>query len=978
MKEEFVAIVENIRHKEIVPFLQSLTAAQKKELIPVIKELEKKFFGNWQAINWQQQSTERRHLILLLSAFVCHKQSDFEKFMMSVWILDPVKLEEVINWYCPDWFSAFVDKMQSRGMLFHSFSYDTAMSLVARGCFVPSKELIARMLPNYIYEHRDKKNHFVPEKLLKYPATLDEHVWMLFEVDSNINTAGSWFVYDPEKGKQSHAGWIIVFKEFTASGKLDRGRVLRESLHASNRNFNKTASGWFIGLFDEMEPSKAELLSLQQELFTVLGSPHSKPVNTALQCIKKIMTEPAFALAGFLDCVPVLLSSNAKNVVSNTLMVLDKLAAKHADSRVTICSAVMQVFIHADDDLQARAAKIIVANKDHLDDALKAELSAYSSTLLATARQLLGELLHDTSKGVGADLSADTVYVTRKGEGMPLPVVESIDDLVFMMSQALDNNQSWHIDVLPAALIRWLPQLKGEGVARLEPALQRALKLMKQEINSTQGWLDHLLATFVIDVCKFLIISRGKDAAALDGLIVATRRAWEQQPFLQRIVEKAMSPLPNWETDIGKAIYHTHKQLLIAGMEKIRSGDPLPLLCTPTHEPGWLDPVVLVERLSLYQQAGQWPDGTDVQVAISRCNLDDTSDAILLAEKLLKGELLNLCLFLFGKQAEPQEPFIHQEAWMAASLALPVKQQYEAFASFSYYGKDFRYYTGQFDWEVFNGPFTNTRYDSKLGKNVPFADTIKQIRVHLPERVHVGEAAGKYLKRLFSGLLSKAPATTAAELIYERYRLHDHYIWGLENDIRRLLMLVPNNPEPFLALLLKRFLDKPVFGGEPEKRIIIAAVQALHEIWRRPGNMAHVFVGVCMLCSDKTAASVAGEIWLEQVAAGSIDNELLGKAIGLQLCVEFVPVKRFTDLVSQQMMRVSAQHNQALAVLLEHVVVELPATPIKNLKKVLELYFEVLDVNRVTLSNVIIKSKLQAWKKTAALQKIAGQLISKS
>jgi hypothetical protein len=78
------------------------------------------------------------------------------------------------------------------------------------------------------------------------------------------------------------------------------------------------------------------------------------------------------------------------------------------------------------------------------------------------------------------------------------------------------------------------------------------------------------------------------------------------------------------------------------------------------------------------------------------------------------------------------------------------------------------------------------------------------------------------------------------------------------------------------------------------------------------------------------------------------------------------------------MMRVSSLHNQALQVLLEHVVVELPATPIKNLKKVLEIYFEVMDVNKDMLNNVIIKSKLQDWKKTAALQKVAGQLISKS
>ena len=44
----------------------------------------------------------------------------------------------------------------------------------------------------------------------------------------------------------------------------------------------------------------------------------------------------------------------------------------------------------------------------------------------------------------------------------------------------------------------------------------------------------------------------------------------------------------------------------------------MPLLSTPTHQCGYLDPVVLVRRLARYQQKNVAPENYDVQLAISR------------------------------------------------------------------------------------------------------------------------------------------------------------------------------------------------------------------------------------------------------------------------------------------------------------------------------------------------------------------------
>lgn len=188
--------------------------------------------------------------------------------------------------------------------------------------------------------------------------------------------------------------------------------------------------------------------------------------------------------------------------------------------------------------------------------------------------------------------------------------------------------------------------------------------------------------------------------------------------------------------------------------------------------------------------------------------------------------------------------------------------------------------------------------------------------------------------------------------------------------------MMPNNPESFLAPVIRKALKYPTFFSESDKKFVIALLQLLHETWDDFGEMAHLFLATSMISSDKTAANIAAEIWVKATNAKKIDHVLLGKIIGIHQRIEFAPFKRFTDLFLQSMFKISPLHNQSAQIILENILAELPEEPVKNLKKLLEVYSELLNLNAAKLTDSRVQKKLECWQKNTGLSKLAKVSVS--
>ncbi|MEF9477745.1 DUF6493 family protein [Chryseobacterium sp. 1B4] len=121
-------------------------------------------------------------------------------------------------------------------------------------------------------------------------------------------------------------------------------------------------------------------------------------------------------------------------------------------------------------------------------------------------------------------------------------------------------------------------------------------------------------------------------------------------------------------------------------------------------------------------------------------------------------------------------------------------------------------------------------------------------------------------------------------------------------------------------------------------------------------------MGTIFLDSDKTIRETAANMWLEHVSGQIMDNARLGRVIGLHERLEWAPVKRLTDLIQHHMLNVSKNHNIALEELIFNILIQMD-TPVTNLKKILEIYHEVLALNHSeahhkVMRNLIIGKKI--------------------
>jgi hypothetical protein len=228
------------------------------------------------------------------------------------------------------------------------------------------------------------------------------------------------------------------------------------------------------------------------------------------------------------------------------------------------------------------------------------------------------------------------------------------------------------------------------------------------------------------------------------------------------------------------------------------------------------------------------------------------------------------------------------------------------------------------------------------------------------------------LKHFFTKLVHN-PAQQMEDTLYDKLSFKSTYVDYEANDIVRALSLAPRNQTPLIISVINTSLHCLSDSmAEGDKKLLIALLQQLYITWRDPGEMEYLLLGSCMLASSKTVAGIAAEIWMNAVSAGTIDSSKLGAVIGIHECIEMAPLKRLTDLISQQLFKVSNLHNLHLQLLIEAIFLQLGDEPVKGLKRLLEIYLELVTINNQPVGETL-KTRLNVWSKSASLQKLLKQ-----
>ncbi len=977
LEKELEEIV--LKEKDIIPFLKKLTPKDKRDLVPFLKKFKEKVFAHREikkkdkwgiSYTYEPTHSDKQRDLASKACFVCFNKTDAKRALISHQSVSDDYIDNIIPWYTPKWYGDLINEEMPWGL-----SYEKIMTLFKKELLQPSHALILARLPNAIveskWENNKNRSFYKPEVLHKYKETLDEHIWFLFEEESGINNYYNYLHLENYKGGNDI--WIDTIVNLTKEKKLDRKKVLIATIYSSTKGFNKTLSGWFFDLLIKLDPTTDEVLSLQNEFFAALNSPHSKVINTVLKYFKLVANQKKFKHKVFIENASILLNSETKSVVNSTLMILDKIAKTHKSSSISICKKAAEALINVDEKIQLRTAKLIEKYGNSKKQELLEEISLYADNIFHSSKEVLKEYI--ASKEEIEEEIYEVEEAKLLSEENKLPIYKSLDDLIFFVSQAIDNNEVYHIDLLLSYLPKLNVLLNKDNVAKLEPIFKRSLDLSMnfEGWNSQIGSLESEAAYYINDFSEILMNKYPLELQSFRKTKDQKIKKLKEDRFYKSRYKENLKEIEY--QSIPDYIYQIHHFLFIKSKSFIKRGLTLELLSTPTHEPCWVDPEVLIDRIISYEKSDEEINLYDMQIAFGRLPLGEFPvDISKKIEKINTEKIKNILKYHYGLIKFEKVYTDRPDLWIQSVISRNKNSEIAYFQE--QLSNTLEKERGAYSWDCKLRKETYKQYDYALGKDVLKTMARKELRFkNFNKKKKEPDSLISDIKNLFNKKKKQEHVVSIYEYMY--FKKEKYYTTIQPHDDVKFLFLSPNNPSMFLSNVIHNNLKESTFFDESSKKNMINLLKGLHEIWHRTDykETTYLFLATGLLCSDKVARELAAEIWIKGNSEEKVNNSLLGELIGKLELGEYAPLKRFTDLLTASLFNISKKHNEFLFSLLDNMIGNMNSVPVRGVKKLLEIFLELKHSFPQIEISESSKEKLSEWKETKTLKPIIAKLL---
>ncbi|MDO7875500.1 DUF6493 family protein [Hymenobacter sp. ASUV-10] len=809
---------------------------------------------------------------------------------------------------------------------------------------------------------------------------LREGLPLLFEFDTPADSVAT---YCHSLKPVEHLRWLDVLPELVESGHLERDWVLTNCLLALRRDFRRPLLTWFKEIFGALRPTLNERLARQSELVELLAHPLPLVVNFALDQLKDLWALDDFQPEALLLYADNLMTRpDLKTGLKTLFGGFDKLLKNNPAQAPALAGLYSAALAHPDAGVQERAAKGLVAllnpKKPLLDAAATAEAVAavegLGELLSTSARTLLAAWLRVTPAS-----AAETVSYASRLDFTPdisaataIAPVADWHELLFLTGQALQPDQ-------PAAQERWLDgllrlrtQYPPDHARQLRPYLLQALPYLLK--GKTEAETLDLLRNF----------NYGQGRVGQHDFLLALLLSWYggfAQPQLARV---RLAPQHQLYPDPLLALA---LQRLLATEKRLAAGGPaLPLLSTPSHAPHWVAPTALVARLQAYEAAATAPDVADLVLALSRLAWSAPADAAAARAQLAHLQHTGLRQLLDWLLAP-----------VDASRPLPTVQAPDRSL--------LRKAASRFSQWVSGEAPVPPALDEVLPWLWAVAARTRLPQASLPALAALGDYPGlatpwvpawsvatrteiykqpwnkdeperAYHYRELSVATAESATPPSPLLLYSlhaRLPQKDHtYLWALVEDHSFLLSLLPNNPAPLQWHLL-RSAFRTSEGYSEEHALMNKQLHALLVDGPPYNESASTLLAVGLLYNFPAGRALAWEVVLAAVGTGRLVPAALGLALGRLLASAYAPVLRLAEALPSAR-GISPATDDALRQLLEALLPELPAEPLRNTAKLLAAYADLRPVSAPPVP-AVVQEKLRAWQPVGSLKKAITALL---
>lgn len=425
--------------------------------------------------------------------------------------------------------------------------------------------------------------------LLADPTLLEREVWELFEVDvtNDLTNARLYGAGADGRGLQSmqRNTWIVALVRLAGEGCISRERLLDASLAALTRDFRPTTVGWHVTMHEALEPSDAERRARLDRYLGLLDSPVPAIVKCGLGAVRQLESEIEPVVLARSLVGP--LTQRQKNLAVEALGLLDRSCKRSPEARATLLETVSAGLAHERADVQEKALSVI--ERHRVDDAVVREAIAAarttcSPTLHARLDALIGEAQPHATVGDDDAVAPNADELAERVAALPSLLAPPARAAVEAVAVG-----SWpeprHLPMTPELLRALVPRL--ERIEDEDEALALAAALLEGE--GTGDDVERLLdAALRIPAARL----HGRASGVLERaqeLRTATLRLDARRLVAHLVCGWLDGDRPR-DLIAGETALGIHARRI---EEAFRDRSRRPLLSTPTHCGGWVDPATL-------------------------------------------------------------------------------------------------------------------------------------------------------------------------------------------------------------------------------------------------------------------------------------------------------------------------------------------------------------------------------------------------
>lgn len=408
--------------------------------------------------------------------------------------------------------------------------------------------------------------------------------------------------------------WVPVVQFLGGDGLLDHARFLNHCLEHIYRLSNQTQRNGSVMLARaaSQKASKcppATLAELQSHWVALLSDPQTTVAGFGLEQLVTVEKAKLLNVAEAVAELPQIFQHKAKNHATKTLKLLERLL-KQDGHRSDVLQAIANALSHQNKDVQQAAIDCLAEQLQTDDGAVIESVRSQQEMVAATLRPQLGKLLDSVSAcAPGAD-AADEVATE--------PTASADLDALVDQARSLPGElrAKFHVDSAMEAASRG--ELTSPGTWRMSDIRVLGSQPKLQPIESLETLFDVTAAA--VERCE----SADLPEQIVDGIVrfgldrpeifdarkgpLAKRACCDGMERPNRglvggVLGDAFSCLicawldVDEEEDDWISNFYPMSLFLREVAALLRQKTPYPLLSTPTHTGGWIDPTIWVQRL---------------------------------------------------------------------------------------------------------------------------------------------------------------------------------------------------------------------------------------------------------------------------------------------------------------------------------------------------------------------------------------------